>query len=987
MASERARDQRRDTDPVHTAQAATASAPQLTRVTGELLRMQATGGNAMVIRLLREAGLIGAPPGEPAVAERIRGRLGRGESLPEEVREQIAPAVEAPLGEVRLHRDAEAAGLTRELGARAFTTGADVFFAAGAYEPGTRRGSALLAHELTHTTQVTEATGTAGLLHVTDPGDATEVAAEAAAHRVGSSWSAAPPGRPAGPVARAALTVARQPAGGTPAPPASAGVPEQYASIVTPSLSEADTRMLQQATGGADLVESIRRRNAIRLQLAVHWPEPSNDPMDAGVRENLPGGVAPDYGQLEKDERELTSRIDAELAQLGVSSDAELLELVQERFPTRFLAEAKKVALDMLNHNKDQANGELERYSAQVCSPDIDGLLAADRELGELDPAPIEISIHAAESALSKYGPAAGVLTPDQFAQLVPENEQSVMVDIANLDSNRRLLEQRRAIYNNVRFTYGRRYPILLDGSYRPGTYAAAPPEELGKLVAKPVAEILENIDRVEKAIENDDLKVWNMRDVLRITQERLQVTHPVLLASIEARIRSIQADEAFMGWVIAALAITTSVVAGILFTPATGAAVAAAWTLGSMAGHIDDMLNETAANNIALDERVADLSLNEPTIVWILVDALSLGLDLGAVAKALRPTARLLAAQGDALALQAFRRAAANEFGEEAAGKLAAKAAARQGIELAGAQAAEEQLRFAATVLADLNLSEDALARIVAKGADVSQLKGQIFEEMMNTAVARELASGSSAALGAADTAGLELIEGSRISDLAGRQLTDGMVVRRMADGSLEIASVLEAKAGRAAAQGLHQGSHGLGDPEEFARFVIEENRNGVIGALRKAGLDKDADLVAKGGETLSEEAIAAVTKDKSLRRTVTQAELGGQVRTDTERLAPGVSSQEGLPPHLDETPTQILIDGVPTTVRMSPTRTQFVGAVPQDVPTDAITKALRQEGFSFQPMSLDKAAADLTSRAQRIADNATRAAASTTPAAPTAP
>jgi hypothetical protein len=53
MASERARDHERDTGPVHPAQAATASAPQPTEFTGELLRVQATGGNAMVIRLLR----------------------------------------------------------------------------------------------------------------------------------------------------------------------------------------------------------------------------------------------------------------------------------------------------------------------------------------------------------------------------------------------------------------------------------------------------------------------------------------------------------------------------------------------------------------------------------------------------------------------------------------------------------------------------------------------------------------------------------------------------------------------------------------------------------------------------------------------------------------------------------------------------------------------------------------------------------------------
>jgi hypothetical protein len=37
--------------------------------------------------------------------------------------------------------------------AQAFTTGRDIFFAPGAYAPGSREGKQLMAHELTHTVQ------------------------------------------------------------------------------------------------------------------------------------------------------------------------------------------------------------------------------------------------------------------------------------------------------------------------------------------------------------------------------------------------------------------------------------------------------------------------------------------------------------------------------------------------------------------------------------------------------------------------------------------------------------------------------------------------------------------------------------------------------------------------------------------------------------------------------------------------------------------
>jgi hypothetical protein len=91
----------------------------------------------------------------------------------------------------------------------------------------------------------------------------------------------------------------------------------------------------------------------------------------------------------------------------------------------------------------------------------------------------------------------------------------------------------------------------------------------------------------VRGAIAENDLKVWNMAHVVCITQERLGVNHPVLIQAIQRRIKSIEADERFLSWVKAALAITTTVLAGVLFTPLTAAGVAAAWGIESLAGSI----------------------------------------------------------------------------------------------------------------------------------------------------------------------------------------------------------------------------------------------------------------------------------------------------------------------------------------------------------------------------------------------------------------
>jgi hypothetical protein len=54
---------------------------------------------------------------------------------------------------VRAHTGAEADMLNRSLGARAFTAGQDIFFRRGSYDPASRSGRRLLAHELSHVVQ------------------------------------------------------------------------------------------------------------------------------------------------------------------------------------------------------------------------------------------------------------------------------------------------------------------------------------------------------------------------------------------------------------------------------------------------------------------------------------------------------------------------------------------------------------------------------------------------------------------------------------------------------------------------------------------------------------------------------------------------------------------------------------------------------------------------------------------------------------------
>jgi len=76
-----------------------------------------------------------------------------GESIPQPQAQKLGAAFGKDLSDVRVHHDAEAAELSSEVGANAFTTGRDIYFAEGMYAPNTPDGEELLAHEVTHVFQ------------------------------------------------------------------------------------------------------------------------------------------------------------------------------------------------------------------------------------------------------------------------------------------------------------------------------------------------------------------------------------------------------------------------------------------------------------------------------------------------------------------------------------------------------------------------------------------------------------------------------------------------------------------------------------------------------------------------------------------------------------------------------------------------------------------------------------------------------------------
>ncbi|TMB64875.1 MAG: DUF4157 domain-containing protein [Chloroflexi bacterium] len=118
----------------------------------------------------------GARPFVTAIQPRLEGVRGAGQPLSGELQHKAESAFGADFSRVRVHDDREADELTHALGARAFTTGSDIFFRAGQADT-SLIGRELLSHELTHVVQQREGSCREPAT-VNEPGDAYEAQAK-----------------------------------------------------------------------------------------------------------------------------------------------------------------------------------------------------------------------------------------------------------------------------------------------------------------------------------------------------------------------------------------------------------------------------------------------------------------------------------------------------------------------------------------------------------------------------------------------------------------------------------------------------------------------------------------------------------------------------------------------------------------------------------------------------------------------------------------
>ncbi len=95
----------------------------------------------------------GAGHASAQLSSQIQSTRGQGHNLDQQTRNQMEQGFGRDFSGVRIHTGEQSAQMNRQLSAKAFAIGNDIYFNQGQYQPSTQSGQHLIAHELAHTVQ------------------------------------------------------------------------------------------------------------------------------------------------------------------------------------------------------------------------------------------------------------------------------------------------------------------------------------------------------------------------------------------------------------------------------------------------------------------------------------------------------------------------------------------------------------------------------------------------------------------------------------------------------------------------------------------------------------------------------------------------------------------------------------------------------------------------------------------------------------------
>lgn len=113
---------------------------------------RSTIGSVMRMPVQRKGGVVSGAASDDFESQLNQSR-GGGSPLEPQLKGKLESAMGADFSQVKVHTGSQSDQLNQSIQAKAFTTGNDVFFKQGEYNPSSRSGQELIAHELTHVVQ------------------------------------------------------------------------------------------------------------------------------------------------------------------------------------------------------------------------------------------------------------------------------------------------------------------------------------------------------------------------------------------------------------------------------------------------------------------------------------------------------------------------------------------------------------------------------------------------------------------------------------------------------------------------------------------------------------------------------------------------------------------------------------------------------------------------------------------------------------------
>jgi hypothetical protein len=255
-------------------------------------------------------------------------------------------------------------------------------------------------------------------------------------------------------------------------------------------------------------------------------------------------------------------------------------------------------------------------------------------------------------------------------------------------------------------------------------------------------------------------------------------------------------------------------------------------------------------------------------------------------------------------------------------------------------------------------DLDDGALQRILAKGTQAPQVKGQLLEELVNARMADPAEIASHVPAGVAkrleqEGVKLEFIPGHEILDANGSMISDGLI-GYWKDGEFQIVTFFESKAGGAAARGLRRSWTGI--PKAERAGILKEAQTSGLAAFREADQNA-AEALSEAAEAVRENKKLTMDLDEVLKQFPDDVEKqwlklpqgeAGQIRKTTERLGGQLMIRGKMTDVTTVSGTlgkggTIATGGIP----------HAVGVLPADVAEKTLEDALKEGGIkSFERM-----------------------------------